>query len=61
MNLGHGCDENISLGIISKRDYVDTVGREGGTEMSIIVVTAIVAVVCLGLLAGVAAAEAVTA
>jgi hypothetical protein len=58
MNLDHEYEENMSLGIISLRRYRVRHGSERRTEMTII---AIVAIVCLGLLAGVAATEVATA
>jgi hypothetical protein len=47
--------ENISLGIISPRRYVVCHEQRGGTEMTII------AIICLALLAGVAATDVATA
>jgi hypothetical protein len=58
MNLDHEYAEKMSLGIISPRRYLVRHGSKGETDMTII---AIVAIVCLGLLAGVAATEVVAA
>jgi hypothetical protein len=58
MNLDHGYEEKMSLGIISAWRYLTRHGSTGGREMTII---AIVAIICLGLLAGVAVTEVVTA
>ena len=55
MNLNHEYVENMSLGIISLRRYLVRHGQTGGMQMTII------AIICLALLAGVAATEAVTA
>jgi hypothetical protein len=60
MTSSHGHAEKTSLEIISERGYRGAVqGRR--TAMTIIAITTIVAIVCLGLLAGVAATEVLTA